>query len=283
MDETPWPEQSWALAEDSIQFRLGDEIARGSSGAVYRAHLLAQEVAAKAHHALLQPNLYNLGDSAHLQGVVDEIMKEIVPLRELQHRRIVSFIGVIYSQLPEELGGILAPKYLLLEWVGGGTLHDALYDGIEQRRRMPDELVLRHAIELAEAVQYIHGQGFIHRDIKPKNILLTDEGHIKLADLGLAKFVNSTQNTQRGTFLYMAAEVVTGEYSNNVDVLSMALVICEMALREPPPERHSHRPDMVRRAGALMPGLRHALSGGIAPMDSRMNAAQFHRALLEAR
>jgi len=281
-----WTDQPWAFKEGSIHFELGDLIAGGAFGAVHNATLLAQDVVAKTHHALINPRLYGLDDPAHLNTVLQEIMSEIMPLRNLRHRRIVGFIGVVYGQVAG-MGSLDVPKHLLMEKIEGGTLHDSMYqqDG-QPKLRLPAETILRYAQELAEAVEYIHGQGFIHRDIKPKNILLTaEDGHIKLADLGLAKVVEHTTrgNTKCGSPIYMAPEIATGMYSNKVDVYSTALVMCETILREVPGTDSARRERLVERAIAQHPELSLALRGGLAPVVGRMDSATFLREISIAR
>jgi len=283
-EEDNWPSRGWALDEGSPQFQLGTRISGGAFGAVFDAHLMAQEVVAKCHHALRDPMMYGLDDPEALNGVVREIMAEIAPLQGLRHPRVVAFVGVIYGRLVD-LGGVVVPKFLLMEKVCGGTLHGALYGrGDRPKPPLPFPLILRYARELAEAVEYIHSEGFIHRDIKPKNILLTQsDNHVKLADLGLAKVVAvSTQHhTLCGTPAYMPPEVATGAYTNTVDVYSAALVVCEMVLQECPGVTHHERAAMAERAAAQAPALAAALRGGVAPQEDRMNASEFSRALVQ--
>jgi len=284
-DTGPWYEKSWVVDEDSPHFQLGQQISGGAFSAVFGALILSQEVVATAHHALLNPAMYGLLDRIQLGGVVAEIMAEIAPLQKLRHRRIVCFVGVVCGQLLKATGSVTVPKYLLMEKVDGTTLHTELYDGGEKRAQMSEEIIRRLALELSEAVQYIHEQGFIHGDIKPENIFITaEDAHIKLADLGIAKIQACvTRHTMCGTPLYMAPEVVTGDYSNAVDVWAAALVICEMILRERPPVRHSQRPKMMQQATTQMPGFGAALRGGLATVACRMSARQFLQALTGAK
>lgn len=88
-----------------------------------------------------------------------------------------------------------------------------------------------------DALSYIHSKGYIHRDIKAGNILLTDEGTVKLADFGSAS-LSSPANSFVGTPYWMAPEVILamdeGQYDTKVDIWSLGITCIELAERKPP-------------------------------------------------
>ncbi|KAJ8602052.1 hypothetical protein CTAYLR_002772 [Chrysophaeum taylorii] len=111
-----------------------------------------------------------------------------------------------------------------------GTLADLIVPGIGVADRATR--VGLYA-QLAMAVRDLHAAKLIHLDIKPQNILLTRDGDVRLADLGLATAFDADRTRRRthkgGTRMYMAPEVQTGSYSTKADVYSLALVFFEMA------------------------------------------------------
>ena len=88
-----------------------------------------------------------------------------------------------------------------MEYVPGGTVRDLL----RQHGPLGEAEALRLAAEVAEALAYAHGQGVVHRDIKPHNILLTDDHHVKVADFGIARVLDETGLTSTGSLLGLRA------------------------------------------------------------------------------
>lgn len=122
-----------------------------------------------------------------------------------------------------------ADYVLLMEYVDGGSLQETIKDG-----RTEDELVdIKN--QALEALQYAHGKGVLHRDVKPANVMLTEDGRVKLLDFGLAKILgNSTKMSSvgvAGTINYMAPEVARrGEKpTKESDIYSLYATIIEVA------------------------------------------------------
>ncbi|XP_041428642.1 protein kinase C delta type-like [Xenopus laevis] len=119
--------------------------------------------------------------------------------------------------------------YIILEYIGGGTLHDLMSgQGI-----IKTDNIVFYSAEMICGLQFLHSKGIIHRDLKPANILLDHEGHIKIADFGLAVnsiFHNNTTRGRAGTRGYMAPEVIKRkEYNTAADWWSLGVVIYKMA------------------------------------------------------
>jgi serine/threonine-protein kinase len=103
--------------------------------------------------------------------------------------------------------------YFVMEYVEGSTV----FDHITQHGRYPETEALKIMLQVARALQHAHDQGFIHRDVKPKNIMITPEGQVKLADMGLARAVSDREAAEAeqgkafGTPYYISPEQIRGE------------------------------------------------------------------------
>lgn len=140
----------------------------------------------------------------------------------LHHPGIVSIFDV--GEDPET-----RDPYIVLEYVPGEALNRVL----ARERKLPLEQALRLALEVAEALDYAHGHGVTHRDIKPGNILLTKDGKAKISDFGIAK-LNLAHITLPGKVLgtpaYMAPEQLSGEGADGrSDLFSLGVILYAMA------------------------------------------------------
>jgi serine/threonine protein kinase len=167
---------------------------------------------------------------------LNEASKEAALLHELDHPNIVRCFDHF----------IQSSKFcLVLEYCGQGTLSSRLKKG-----PLPYDVVMKWTLQLLSSLSYLHSMGVIHRDIKPDNILITDNGDIKIADFGLSRlmeaispeqyesfsnpepnFVDDYAATVCGTKIYMAPEVFDKHYNDKADVFSMGLVIYVMITR----------------------------------------------------
>ncbi|KAF3492336.1 Serine/threonine/dual specificity protein kinase, catalytic domain [Arthroderma uncinatum] len=128
--------------------------------------------------------------------------------------------------------------YLVVDLMNGGDLRFHI-----SRKCFTEEAVRFWMSELACALHYIHGQGIVHRDVKPDNILLDSEGHVHLADFNVASdFKPSKPLTSRsGTMAYLAPEVFQGGgYISNVDWWSLGVTFYECIYNKRPFEGRSH-------------------------------------------
>ena len=101
--------------------------------------------------------------------------------------------------------------YIVMEYVSEGDLEDRIKD----EGRLSPRTAAGMALQVAEALQAAHERGIIHRDVKPRNILITDSGHIKVADFGIARATEATTISHPGDILgsvkYMSPEQAAGE------------------------------------------------------------------------
>ncbi|HYU29000.1 MAG TPA: protein kinase, partial [Gemmatimonadales bacterium] len=243
------------------QYRLDRELGRGGMATVYLAHDLKHDrpVALK----LLHPEIAAVLGSERFQ-------REIMLAARLQHPHILAV---------HDSGEAAGELWFTMPFVEG----EALRDRLEREHQLPVEDALRIARETAEALDYAHRHGIIHRDVKPENIMLTGT-HALVADFGIARALDAeTRLTNTGiavgTPAYMSPEQASGarDLDPSSDVYSLASVLYEMLTGEPAFSRIT-KPRPV--AGALDAVLRRALA--VAPRDRYPSAADFARALEEA-
>ena len=148
-------------------------------------------------------------------------------------QQILIGASIRHSRCVRIMGGDPAgnPPYLVEEFVQGRTLRERLGTG----ERLSIEESVRLVGEMCDALHYLHRKGLIHRDVKPSNILLNGEGHIKLTDFGLIRIAGAPRVTQIGMCLgtphYMSVEQARGD-SNRItpksDLYSLGVVAYEM-------------------------------------------------------
>ncbi len=192
------------------RYQVLSRIARGGMSTVYLATdlRLDRNVALK----VLYPHL------AADRGFLDRFEREAKSAARLSHPHVV---GVLDQGFAENLA------YLVMEYVPGKTLRELL----ETRTRLSPRLALALLDAVVDGLAAAHDAGLIHRDVKPENVLLADNGSIKIADFGLARAVSTSTNTGTlvGTVAYLAPELVTGTGADErSDVYSAGIMLYEM-------------------------------------------------------
>jgi serine/threonine protein kinase len=168
-------------------------------------------------------------------GFSERFSREARVLAKLNHPNIVTI---------HDFGQAARFFYLLMEFVDGVNLRQAMQAG-----RFTPEQALGLVPKICDALQYAHGEGVLHRDIKPDNILLDGKGRVEIADFGIAKLGGEAElpstltrsGMQLGTPAYMAPEqmVNPGDVDHRADIYSLGVVLYEMLTGELPLGRFS--------------------------------------------
>jgi hypothetical protein len=195
------------------QRRLVRGLGTGSFGSVYVGHHRGTPyVAVKVLHV----------EFTETPDVVMKFLKEAYATSGLEHENIVRF---------GDSGHEAGHWYILLEYFPSESLKEVL----EERRFLPVEEGLNIARQVLSALDYAHQRKLLHRDIKPGNILLDDNGRVKVVDFGLAKrlvdsaFTSQTTTGMPGTPLFMAPELLQGGTATfRADIYSAAATIFRM-------------------------------------------------------
>ncbi len=181
-------------------FQILSKLGRGAMATVYKARQLSLDriVAVKVLPKRLSEN----------KEFVDRFYREGRAAARLNHPNIVQAIDV---------GEAAGYHYFVMEYIDGKTVYDLITDG----KFLEESEAIRIILQTAQALEHAHARGFIHRDVKPKNIMLTKNGMVKLADMGLAREVNDYETAQSeagrayGTPYYISPEQIRGEI--NID------------------------------------------------------------------
>ncbi len=200
------------------KFEVAKEIGRGSMGTVFLAHdpFSSRDVAIKV------ANPEQLQDSTQGRRYRKMFFHEAKVAGRLRHPNIVQ---VYDASLEDDF------CYIVMELIPGDK---TLYDHIKPDRLLPLEDVVRIAFKCARALDYAHRNSVIHRDIKPRNILLTEENDVKIADFSIALlFEPDSTETQVhgyvGSPLYMSPEQILEEPLNNKsDLFSLGVTMYEL-------------------------------------------------------
>ncbi|MFI5961661.1 Stk1 family PASTA domain-containing Ser/Thr kinase [Streptomyces asoensis] len=252
------------------RYRVEARIAVGGMATVYRAvdTRLDRVLALKVMHPALA------ADGAF----VERFIREAKSVARLAHPNVVQ----VFDQ-----GTDGSYVYLAMEYIAGCTLRDVL--------RERGALQPRAALDILEpvlaALGAAHRAGFVHRDMKPENVLIGDDGRVKVADFGLVRSVDtvtSTTGAVLGTVAYLAPEQIeqSGVADPRVDVYACGVVLHEMLTGEKPHDGDSpaivlykHLHEDVPPPSALVPGLPFELDALVASATARDPGARAHDAV----
>ena len=268
------------------RYLLETKISQGGMATVWRARddVLARPVAIK----ILHPHLSE--DHEFLQ----RFRREALAAARLSHPNIVS----IYDTGTEPSAGEGEPdlQFIVMEHCGGGTLADLVGPSMAA----PAERVTSIGIAICDALAYAHRQDIVHRDVKPANVLVADDGLLKVADFGIAKaaFVKgdiTTTGSILGTVTYISPEQAAGrEPDRRSDLYGLGIVLYELLVGRPPFTAETQIATAMKHLKEPPPPLRSIRAGVPRPLeavimkalekdpDRRFASAEDMRAALES-
>ena len=194
------------------RYQLEDFIGQGGMSLVYRA------VDIRTGHSVAVKILKSEYNSD--KEFLERFQREAQAASLMSHHNIVNLLDV----------GVEGEyRYLVLEYVSGSTLKDV----IRQKGRLNTTTAIQITVRILSALQHAHDNGIIHRDIKPQNVLIHSDGHVKVADFGIARMTNaftiSKGDTVVGSVHYSSPEqAMGGVVEATSDIYSTGVVMYEM-------------------------------------------------------
>jgi len=200
------------------RYELVEFVGKGGMALVYRA--VDQRTGHSVAVKILRPE-YN--QDAEFSSRFE---REATTASRMSHHNIVNLLDVGQD------GDI---RYLVMEYVNGMTLKDV----IKQKGSLPPNVAAQIGLRILSALQHAHNNGIIHRDIKPQNILMDAEGHIKVSDFGIARVAGtstiSTDDSVMGSVHYFSPEQAKNEpVTFASDLYSVGVCLYEMMTGQPP-------------------------------------------------
>jgi serine/threonine-protein kinase len=272
------------------RYRISDKLGEGGMGFVYRARDLRLD----CEVVIKVPRRAMLDDP----GFAGRFSREIRSLVQLAHPHIVRVSDVgEHDGLP----------FAVMQYLSGGSLRNRQRLSPQGHRlALPPEEVRVWLPGVASALDFIHERHYIHRDVKPDNILFDDHGHVYLSDFGIAKVVaddsvqkRTTLQTATGIVLgtpqYMAPELIMGEpYDGRVDQYALAVTVYELLSGRLPAEGSTPAAILVHTTtksppplAELVPNVSGTISAAVQkalsrePQDRYPNCTAFAHAVLE--
>jgi serine/threonine-protein kinase len=248
----------------SGRYRLDAQIGTGGMSTVYRAFdtTLERTVAVKLMHRHIA------SDSDQLE----RFRREARAVAQFSHPHIV---GVI------DAGEDDSRPYIVFEYVEGETLKDR----IRRCGSLPVDEALAYAIEITRALGAAHSRGIVHRDIKPQNVLIDEEGMAKVTDFGIARSLDEEGLTADGRVLgttdYVSPEQALGHAVNGQsDIYSLGVVLYEMLVGDVPFHGENQVAVAMKHVREDMPDivrLRPEVTAGLAAVLDRMTCKSLEK------
>lgn len=199
------------------KYKIVEHLGRGGMAEVYKGYqeTLDRHVAIKLMHSFLADD----------QDFLSRFKREARAMAALNHPNIV---GVYDFDIESDA------YYIVMEYVGGGTLKEKLEALAQQGERLSLAQAVQIVLEIADALAYAHSRGMVHRDIKPANIMLTENGRAVLTDFGIAKMLSGPSYTATGAMIgtpaYMSPEQGLGRPGDErSDLYSLGVLFFQMA------------------------------------------------------
>jgi tRNA A-37 threonylcarbamoyl transferase component Bud32 len=252
------------------RYRLDAQVGAGGMSTVYRAFdaTLERRVAIKLMHREIAADTDQL----------ERFRREARAVAQLNHPHIV---GVIDAG--EEDGR----PYIVFEYVEGETLKDR----IRRLGRLPVDEAIAYAIEIARALSAAHARGIVHRDVKPQNVLVDEEGSAKVTDFGIARSMDDSGLTAEGRVLgttdYVSPEQALGhDVNGQSDIYSLGIVLFEMLTGDVPFHGENQVAVAMKHVREELPDVkkrRPEISAGLAAVLDRMTCKDLRKRYPDAR
>ncbi|HJE21893.1 MAG TPA: Stk1 family PASTA domain-containing Ser/Thr kinase [Bifidobacterium pullorum] len=249
-----------SMMPDSLaqgRYQLGQAIGHGGMAEVYMAldTRLGRTVAVKVMRA----------DFANDQIFLSRFRREAHAVAQMNNPNIVSIYDSGEEDIPNANGGMERVPYLVMEYVKGQTLRDIIKANGALSQRDAEQVMLG----VLSALDYSHRMGVIHRDIKPGNIMISEQGVVKVMDFGIARALDDSAATMTksqgvvGTAQYLSPEQARGETVDmRSDLYSAGCVLYEMLTGRPPftgdsavAIAYQHVSEVATPPSAVVPGL----------------------------
>ena len=226
-----------------INWKRGSQIGEGVFGKVY-------QVLNVDSGELLAVKTYPLSPFKELaEKQLMQISREIKILRQLNHTNIIKYFQIDYN---EELNSV----DILMEYIPSGSMNDLL----SKYKGLSESAVSNYTRQLLEGIQYLHTNQILHRDLKSANILITEEGVLKITDFGCSRQFddNTTGVSQsfKGSPYWMAPELVMRlGHKFPADIWALGCLVIEMISGKPPWSNYSNNSrqvlQMIAKKGSL--------------------------------
>lgn len=262
-----------AYVDSNKRYRILNELGAGGFARV----LLCRDRISRQYRAVKVAN--RMGD--------ESLLREARGLRYLSHPGVVR----VHDVGEDESGRL----YLVMDYVEGPTLRDFL----DQVRKIPAAVAVQLGVEIAEALQAIHAEGFVHRDLNPANVILDRITKRPIVcDFGIARDLGLSTHTGSGagTLAYMPPEQMRGRATPQTDIFALAVMLTELLIGSTPwGEARTaivayrilklHRRTLARRISDVPESLKPVLLRAMArtPRERFVSMGAFKRAMLEAK
>ncbi|XP_021802591.1 serine/threonine-protein kinase STY46-like [Prunus avium] len=227
---------------DATLLRYEKKIASGSYGDLFQGSFCGQAVAIKVL------------STERLNETMREFTQEVYIMRKVRHKNVVQLIGACTKP----------PKLCIVtEFLSGGSMYDFVH---KQTGALSLQSLLRVAIDVSRGMNYLHQNNIIHRDLKAANLLMDENGVVKVADFGVARVQaqSGVMTAETGTYRWMAPEVIEHKpYDHKADVFSFGVVLWELLTGKLPYENLT---PLQAAVGVVQKGLRPTIPRHTNPM-----------------
>ncbi|MGE5186839.1 MAG: serine/threonine protein kinase [Acidobacteriota bacterium] len=201
-----------------------EELGKGGMATVHRAELVAPDGSKKP---------------VALKRLMPTMQRELIALF-LDEARVLRYLDHPNIAATYDSGRIFGTYFIAMEYIKGPTLKKLVEQSGQTTGAVPEQITLNLAAQLCDALDHAHNRcddkgsplGIIHRDITPANMILSDEGLLKLIDFGLAKAKVSTEETGQGVikgkFGYVAPEYLGGKLDHRADLWAVGIIMYEL-------------------------------------------------------